>query len=64
MTTYSAAVKIRKAMLAAGFFVTNMPGFGNKRSATRAYTNAHLRDEELENGLCRSKTPPFSDKDI
>ncbi len=64
MTTYSAAVKIRKAMLDAGFFVTNMKGFGNKRSATRAYTNIEFRDLELEDTLTRSKTPPLSDKDL
>lgn len=64
MTTYSASVKIRKAMLAVGFYVTNMEGFGNKRSATRAYTNADYRDLKLEDELQRSKTAPFSDKDL
>ncbi|WP_419172070.1 tRNA (5-methylaminomethyl-2-thiouridine)(34)-methyltransferase MnmD [Halobacteriovorax sp.] len=64
MTTYSASVKIRKAMLEAGFIVTNMKGFGNKRNATRAYTLESYRDEKLEKELIRSKTPAFSDKDI
>ncbi len=64
MTTYSASVKIRKAMLEAGFHVTNMKGFANKRTATRAYTNGQYKDEKLEAELSRSKTPPFSDKDL
>lgn len=64
MTTYSASVKIRKAMMDAGFYVTSMKGFGNKRNATRAYTNSSYQDEKIEKELTRSKTPPFSDKDI
>ncbi|WP_412462631.1 tRNA (5-methylaminomethyl-2-thiouridine)(34)-methyltransferase MnmD [Halobacteriovorax sp. RT-2-6] len=64
MTTYSASVKIRKAMLEADFHVTNMKGFGNKRTATRAFTDGLFKDEKLEGELSRSKTPPFSDKDL
>ncbi|MFG1492503.1 tRNA (5-methylaminomethyl-2-thiouridine)(34)-methyltransferase MnmD [Halobacteriovorax sp. ZH4_bin.1] len=64
MTTYSASVKIRKAMLDAGFHVTSMKGFANKRTATRAFTNGQYKDEKLEGELARSKTPPFSDKDL
>ena len=64
MTTYSAAVKIRKAILNSGFFVTNMKGFGNKRSGTRAFTNIVFQDLKVEDTIRRSQTPPLTDKDI
>lgn len=64
MTTYSASIKIRKAMLKAGFHPTNMPGFGAKKTATRAFSCPSNKDAQVEKELLNSKTLAFSDEDL
>jgi tRNA U34 5-methylaminomethyl-2-thiouridine-forming methyltransferase MnmC len=62
MSTYSSSIAIRKAMIAAGFFLINRKGFGNKRTCTQAITRSQLKDDDLHDQLSRSKTPALSDE--
>lgn len=65
LSTYSAAVHIRKAMALSGFTVLNRKGYGRKRSCTLALCHDDLSQEQLElhNSLLHSKAAAFSDAD-
>ncbi len=60
LTTYSAHPGIRKAMLYADWKIERMPGFADKRSATRGFLN-HPSDLSLVDQLKQSEIPAFID---
>lgn len=64
LSTYCAAVAVRKALMAAGFKISKRRGFGMKRSATLASLNDdHLPQEGLfiQEEMKKSQTLPLSD---
>ena len=63
LTTYSSAVRFRKALLEAGFQIEKAKGFGMKRTMTRASLNENFGDEKLMSELERSKALAFSEKE-
>lgn len=60
LSTYSASVSIRKALIEAGWGVTNGATFGPKRSSTRARWQESSSAEVLDQ-LRRSPTPALKD---
>ena len=51
LSTYSASQSIRKSMLLAGWSIKNRKGFGQKRSATLAFTQPEMGDIPLGESL-------------
>ena len=61
LSTYSASSSIRKSLIAAGWIVEEMKGFGHKKSATRAFLSGKL-DTKLAEHLARSEASPLYDR--
>lgn len=64
LTTYCASIRARMALYQAGWILENVPGFANKKSATRAFLSAKNIDLELMKLLQKTKTPPWRDSEI
>lgn len=61
LATYSASVSIRKAMIVAGWRLTNAKGFGQKKTMTKARLQGET-DPTLSAELSRSPTLELRDK--
>lgn len=61
LATYSASVSIRKAMIVAGWSLTNAKGFGQKKTMTKARLQGET-DPTLSAELSRSPTLELRDK--
>lgn len=62
MATYSASARIRKAMVEAGWFVTEKKGFGSKRSMSIVYRSQ--TDDSLNEKISNSKVKSLTDLSI
>jgi chorismate dehydratase len=60
MSTYSSSVSIRKSMIEAGFVISNAPGFGKKKTMTKARLFGEL-DPTLKLELDRSPIQALND---
>jgi chorismate dehydratase len=60
MATYSAAMGVRKSMVAAGWIISNHKGFGQKKSMTKAALTGAIENELLDQ-LARSPAIPLHD---
>ena len=63
MSTYSASSSVRKAMLKAGWQISNHSAFGRKRTFTIANPTGETAQEILDH-LERSPALPYRDKDF
>lgn len=63
LSTYSSATYVRKAMVEAGWFIFNAPGFGQKKTMTVADLKGPSDPKAIEL-VERSKTPALSDETI
>ena len=63
MSTYASGESIRKAMIEAGWKLSNGPGFGKKRSSTRASLQGET-DPEILQQLKFSPIPGIRDDNI
>jgi tRNA U34 5-methylaminomethyl-2-thiouridine-forming methyltransferase MnmC len=63
MSTYASGDAIRKSMIAAGWILQKGPGFGKKRSSTRASLTGVTHPEILEQ-LAHSPVPALRDDNI
>ena len=64
MSTYSSAMRVKKAMVNGGFFVSNRQGFGRKRTCTQAFAVAPKDTESLKlhQQVINSQSIPISDE--
>jgi tRNA U34 5-methylaminomethyl-2-thiouridine-forming methyltransferase MnmC len=63
MSTYSASVSVRKAMVEAGWIISNSKGLGQKKSMTKASLIGKI-EEALFTLLQKTKVRPLTDKDV
>lgn len=63
MTTYSASSRVRKAMILAGFSISEFKGHGKKRGSTKAFIGAESESFILDR-LSRSPVLPIRDSDL
>lgn len=63
LTTYSASSRVRKAMLLAGFSISEFQGHGKKRGSTKAFIGAESERSILDR-LSRSPVLPIRDSDL
>lgn len=63
MATYSSATYVRKAMVEAGWFIFNAPGFGQKKTMTVADLKGPSDPKAIEL-VERSKTPALHDENL
>ena len=61
LSTYSSSTSVRKSLQAAGWYMTNAPGFSSKRTSTRAFLKGPS-DQELLDKLGRAPIEPLRDK--
>ena len=59
MSTYSSAVRFRKALLKSGFYIRARKGFGRKRTMTLASLDSTFADQEVMKQVENANVEPF-----